>query len=374
MSVTRLPSGRWRAQVNDRGRNVAVSDLLDARTMRDLGGERGTFPNKTAAKRAREKARDVLRDRARVDVTVSEFWERWTTDPLFARPKRSTNLHNRERTSAFARKYGTLQLNHVGDDEVREWLEGGARNATVPALRAMFNDAASAKAGRLVDRNPFARLGISKGTGRRDHKPPTPEMVADLIRHARVLSGPGFACWLKTACATGLRPGELDALRFDRLDFDAARIRVEEQLSSAGGFTLPKNGRRREAPMTPDARDALIEARDLYGGQGFCFRPPQAAHFTAGARAYHWKAVKAAADWDGALYLSTRHYAGWYMVNVLELPSEDVAIALGHEDGGELVRRLYGHREKDRALDRVQRAYEGADRLVPLRKIEGGAR
>lgn len=24
------------------------------------------------------------------------FWERWTTDPLFARPKESTNIHNRE--------------------------------------------------------------------------------------------------------------------------------------------------------------------------------------------------------------------------------------------------------------------------------------
>ena len=31
-----------------------------------------------------------------------------------------------------------------------------------------------------------------------------------------------------------------------------------------------------------------------------------------------------------------------YMVNELELPSEGVAIALGHTDGGELVRKLYG--------------------------------
>ena len=41
------------------------------------------------------------------------------------------------------------------------------------------------------------------------------------------------------------------------------------------------------------------------------------------------------------------------MVNMLGMPSEDVGIALGHEDGGELVRRLYGHRDKDQALDRV---------------------
>jgi hypothetical protein len=36
------------------------------------------------------------------------------------------------------------------------------------------------------------------------------------------------------------------------------------------------------------------------------------------------------------------HFAGWYMVNELEMSSEDVAIALGHQDGGNLVRRLYG--------------------------------
>jgi hypothetical protein len=48
------------------------------------------------------------------------------------------------------------------------------------------------------------------------------------------------------------------------------------------------------------------------------------------------------------------------MVNVLELPSEDVAIALGHTDGGELVRKCYGHRDRDRerALDRVMAPYE----------------
>ncbi|HMD60383.1 MAG TPA: hypothetical protein VKG78_03080, partial [Opitutaceae bacterium] len=74
-------------------------------------------------------------------------------------------------------------------------------------------------------------------------------------------------------------------------------------------------------------------------------------------RAYHWKAVRAAAGWEGSLYLATRHFAGWYMVNVLEMPSEDVAIALGHQDGGNLVRRLYGHRDRHRALDRIVAAY-----------------
>ena len=52
MSVMKLPSGRWRAQVHDPalGHNVSVSSVL---------GGPGTFATKTEAKRAREKAREL---------------------------------------------------------------------------------------------------------------------------------------------------------------------------------------------------------------------------------------------------------------------------------------------------------------------------
>jgi len=67
--------------------------------------------------------------------------------------------------------------------------------------------------------------------------------------------------------------------------------------------------------------------------------------------------------------LLTRHFAGRYMVNMLELPSEDVAIALGHTDGGELVRKLYGHRDRERALDRVTAAYERTASYTQMRLV-----
>jgi integrase len=247
-------------------------------------------------------------------------------------------------------------MDSIADAVVAEWLAGGIRNGTVPALRAMFNDAASAKGGRVVSRNPFARLGISRGPGRRDEQPPSEEQVWKLIRCARKLATPSFAAWLQVAAFSGLRPGELDALRRANVDLARSRIRVVEQFSAATRtFTLPKNGQVREAPLTDPAREALLS---LPVEGEFCFAPIRGEHWTASARAYHWKAVRAAAGWEGSLYLATRHFAGSYIVNVLELPSEDVAIALGHTDGGELVRRLYGHRDQDRALDRVAAAYE----------------
>jgi hypothetical protein len=166
---------------------------------------------------------------------------------------------------------------------------------------------------------------------------------------------PSFAAWLQVAAFAGLRPGELDTLRCENVDLERARIAAVEQFSDkTRTFTLPKNGQTREAPLTDPACEAIV-GRPVEGE--FCFAPIRGQHWTASARAYHWKAVKAAAGWAGSLYLATRHFAGWYMVNVLDLPSEDVAIALGHTDGGELVRRLYGHRDHERALDRVTAAY-----------------
>jgi len=199
VSVTRLPSGRWRAQVYDpaTGKNVSVSGVL---------GGPGTFATKTEAKQARLKARERLGYAHARDVTVRGFWERWTTDPLFARPKESSDIRRRELTKSFVDRYGDVPIGQVGDEIVAQWLAGGGRSSSVQGLCSMFNDAASVKAGRLIDRNPFQKLGISRGKGRRDQQPPSEQQVWDLVGHAQRLSGPSFAAWLQVAAFTGLRP------------------------------------------------------------------------------------------------------------------------------------------------------------------------
>jgi hypothetical protein len=95
---------------------------------------------KTAAKRAREKARELGTVRAR-DVTVHSFWEHWTTDPLFARPKESSDIRRRELTKSFAERYSDIPIIQVGDEIVADWLAGGGRAGPVQGLCSMFNDA-----------------------------------------------------------------------------------------------------------------------------------------------------------------------------------------------------------------------------------------
>src|SRR5688500_17458934 len=106
MSITQLKSGRWRAQVYHQRKNVTV----------------GTFDTKREAKKAREEKRAQLAAADARGVSVTEFRDRWLTDPLFARPKQSTMRHNRYTTKLFAQKYGALPLTSVNDDIVAEWL------------------------------------------------------------------------------------------------------------------------------------------------------------------------------------------------------------------------------------------------------------
>jgi integrase len=127
--------------------------------------------------------------------------------------------------------------------------------------------------------------------GRRDQQPPSEEQVWEIIAHAHRLASPSFAAWLQVAAFTGLRPGELDALRWTRIDFDRDRITVAEQFSAATRrFDTPKNHLRREAPLTAHARSALLS---LPRESEFCFVSLRGEHWTPSSRAYHWKAVRA---------------------------------------------------------------------------------
>jgi hypothetical protein len=158
---TQLPSGRWRTRV----RHPRTGKQLSARAV--LGGP-DSYPDRETAAAMEAEARELLRQGARAGVTVREFWAEWTTDPLWLRPSESTNLHNRERTEKFVAAYGDRPIRAVDDQVVADWLRGGRNRGTVPALRAMFNDASRPQAGRLVAANPFAGLGLSQGRGRRD--------------------------------------------------------------------------------------------------------------------------------------------------------------------------------------------------------------
>src|SRR5688500_12697734 len=103
---TRLPSGRWRPRI----RHPRTGKHLNPQAV--IGGP-SSYEREHEARAAEDRARGELLENARLGVSVREFWQEWTTDPLWLRPSESTNLHNAERTRAFVETYGERPMRAV---------------------------------------------------------------------------------------------------------------------------------------------------------------------------------------------------------------------------------------------------------------------
>lgn len=344
-----LPSGKWRTRV----RNPRTAKQVSAHTI--IGGP-VTYDDQESARDAENRAVRVLSESGFDSVTVWEFWTDWTTSELWLRPAKSTNIHNKERTIRFAKRFANRTMRSIDDDVAVEWLKDGQNLGTVPALRAFFNDAMKAQAGRLVKLNPFANLGIKQSKGRKNVQPPSEVEAATLIQLADELTPPSFAAYLYGAIYEGWRPGEGDALRWTKLDFDADTVLIDKQWNAkVRDFTLPKHGVIRTIAMTEPAKQRL---QSLPRESEFVFTTLRGTHYTPSARSHHWNRVRCAAGLgDVDLYTCTRHYFAWYAWNVLGLSPEDLADHFGHQDGGALVRILYGHFDSARSRARIREAF-----------------
>jgi integrase len=158
----------------------------------------------------------------------------------------------------------------------------------------------------------------------------------------------------------------IDGLRRDRIDFQARTILVDQQWNAkTHAMTLPKHGVVRTIALTEPARERL---RSLPVESEYAFTTLRGSHYHPSSRSHHWNRVRCAAGLgDVDLYLATRHYFGWYALNVLGLPDHVIALQFGHQDGGELVRTRYGHPDAAIARERVRDAFKQAPAApVPL--------
>jgi integrase len=155
----------------------------------------------------------------------------------------------------------------VTADRIEAW-KGMLRmsNRTKVKLLTVLNGIMS-RARRLhrLPSNPMAEVEKPRQRGSSGIEVFTPEEVLALVREAD--SEQDAAIYL-TAAFTGLRRGELVALRWRDVDFAAQRIRVCG--SYAGGrLTTPKSGKVRSVPLAPAVAEALarLGQRELFTGE-----------------------------------------------------------------------------------------------------------
>ncbi len=340
MSVYRRPNGRWAAQVYDPA----------TRRPRQIG----TFSTRREALRAEAEAME--RRTATGRETVASFAARWARD--YPRPRESTNRHNAERVAPFANAYQRRRIDSIMVEEARTWAL--QHRGQVPALRAMFNDAR--RAGMILH-NPFAALGLERSPGRRNLPSEwlTASDVDRLAQTARdVHAGNGYgdtmAGIIMFAAYVGVRPGELYALTHDALGTETLEVRVAAD-SRTRRLSLPKNGRTRTVVYPARARLA-VEAVPRLAGTDLVFPAPRGGQLWASSFSWLWSPVRAAFGRPRMPLYELRHFCATYLLELGLVPA-DVAVQLGHTDGGALVMSLYGHPSERAARARIMAALDG---------------
>jgi integrase len=213
--------------------------------------------------------------------------------------------------------------------------------------------------------NPFSNLRLEQPRGRKDLVALTePELwkLGDTALAVHGEYGPTFRAMILFAAYVGLRPGELCAL--ERADVRGDEVSIRQNLDGTGQLKLPKNGKQRVVILPPLARGAL---RDVVPRVDvpWLFTTGRGRRFAKSSLLYYWNPVRAAFGRPGMDFYELRHFCATHLLE-LGVSHADVAVQLGHTDGGALVMSTYGHPSEDLARERLKRAYSANVAALPL--------
>jgi site-specific recombinase XerC len=190
------------------------------------------------------------------------------------------------------------------------------------------------------------------------------EQLASLIRHA---ASEQDAVLYLAAAHSGLRQGELRALRWRDIDFAADRIHVRHsaRIGAADGVKAPKSGRVRSVPMVPQLAGALAklgQREHFTGDEDLVFGNAvgEVEHDNLLRRRYY-RALNAA-GLPRVRFHDLRHVFGSTAVKAF--PLSDVQAMLGHAHITTTMRYVHHRPGKDDA-QRLAAAFEG-DSVSPL--------
>ena len=160
----------------------------------------------------------------------------------------------------------------------------------------------------------------------------------------------------------GLRPGELFALRAENLSGNFCTI--DRSRSRSGEVGPTKNGRSRTVTVPDVVLDALAGLPP--NRSGLLFSSPRDRMWTQPSHHRYWSLLRRFAGRPGMDYYELRHAAATMLLERGVTPW-DVAVQLGHIDGGQLVMELYGHPTEDGSRARVLAAWSREKPPTPIR-------
>jgi len=280
--------------------------------------------------------------------TLAEFWKDFFDNYVLTENKASEHAAKEAIwKNHIEPHFGRQRLDAIGAEDVARYkafklkLEYNRKSVTnqLAVLRRML--AVAIEWGRL-EHMPFAKWQL------RAPAPPFDFLTFD--EGPRLVEGSDgiWRTMILVALRTGLRRGELLALRWQDVDLVAGRLMVRQAVCGKK-IDTPKNGRSREVPLSDEAIRALKAHRHLRGEFVFC--DPAGKFFTRDACKWPlWAACKRAGlrliGWH-----TLRHTFASHLV-MRGAPLKAVQELLGHSDITMTMR--YAHLSADARRDAVQ--------------------
>lgn len=115
-----------------------------------------------------------------------------------------------------------------------------------------------------ISTNPARRIVIPAKSD--DGIALTSSEVKTLLSRAKAINHPYYPHWV-IALLTGLRNGELFALSYGQIDFNANTILINEQFTKRDGLHPPKSGKARTIDLGSELRKFILGLRESIGPQ-----------------------------------------------------------------------------------------------------------
>ncbi len=181
-------------------------------------------------------------------VTVGEYLERWLSDSVRDTVRPSTyKSYGRMVSNHLVPSVGRVKLSRLKPHDLRglyrEKLDSGLSTRTVRYMHTIAKKALKdAVRMEMIPRNPADAVDPPKLV-QEEMQP----MSADQVKALLAAATERLAAFYTVAVHTGMRPGEMLALRWDDVDLEAspATARVNRSRSTSGEISEPKTARSR---------------------------------------------------------------------------------------------------------------------------------
>jgi integrase len=265
--------------------------------------------------------------------------------------------------------FGGMPLGAIRPTDVRTWVallaEDGLASSTVVGVYRTFSKILkTAVIDGLISRSPCIGIDLPKQTSHDEMRflePAQIEALADAIE-------PRYRALIFTAAYTGMRWGELAALRVPRLNLLKGTVEVKESLSEINGHLHvqpPKTGKPRTLSLPRSLSEMLGEHIGRYPSEeGFVFTSPEGKPLRRNFYKRHYLPALVESGLDPDLCLCTdractRRHRPLYRFHDLRHTCAALLIAQGAHPK-EIQERL-GHSTITLTFDRYGHLFPGLD-------------